>query len=461
MNNSIILIGQISSGKTTLFNKICREYQLVISGGYQVTKYPCIKQSVYGYGFKVIDTPPIGSSSEKIRNAQGIKNALCEGPLNQIILVVKWERSDIMKNFIKKMVIYFRKYRKIITVAVTHWEFASEDLSNPNQDKLKIIQNQFSNDIKVFGIYSVIYISRNDSPESICTNIDNILQKSGSKEFVDIDIIEQFDLIEIPDQYEFELEISKGEIEQQLKQYYKYAIDLILKLDSQKENTPVILFYLMLFLKEQVEVSLVKFQGENKQIFKELERIYNDRYPEQQIIFDFKKTLMNVVDQMADQISKKFEQSPNQLFNSIKACPNCHKIWLKETNCEEELKCGDFSLKGDQLLNQIYSKRYGFKLSRNHVLEVLEYEQFYSPNLQTKAYNKLRENGKMGCGFKLIWKELPKLSDIQLYALIDPGFLELFFQEDKYILDKQIQFNKQLLQRSSKQLESMRVIKLN
>ena len=57
-----------------------------------------MKNAAYGRApFKVLDTPGFGSSINKVDHAAGIIAALTEGPLNRIIIVVKFDRIDTMK----------------------------------------------------------------------------------------------------------------------------------------------------------------------------------------------------------------------------------------------------------------------------------------------------------------------------------------------------------------------------
>jgi hypothetical protein len=67
-----------------------------------------------------LDTPGLESLSNVIVHVAAILAALSEGPLHRIILVVKYERTDIMIRYIRSFLKTFARYKKIVTVAVTH-----------------------------------------------------------------------------------------------------------------------------------------------------------------------------------------------------------------------------------------------------------------------------------------------------------------------------------------------------
>jgi len=49
-----------------------------------------------------LDTPGIGALSDKMAHGLNIRSALIEGPLNRILLLVRFERTEIMITEIKK-----------------------------------------------------------------------------------------------------------------------------------------------------------------------------------------------------------------------------------------------------------------------------------------------------------------------------------------------------------------------
>lgn len=119
---SIVLIGKIGSGKTTLYNKITKSSETVKSGGDSVTMSVFMKQSCEGQGFKVLDTPGFGSESKKIDHIAGVLSAISQGPINRIVIVTKFDRTNSIFEEVKKNLPAFVKYTVMITVVITCWD---------------------------------------------------------------------------------------------------------------------------------------------------------------------------------------------------------------------------------------------------------------------------------------------------------------------------------------------------
>jgi Fe2+ transport system protein B len=116
-------LGQIGSGKTTIFNRITNSNEAVEAGGPSVTINVFLKPSAYGeVRFKALDTPGFGSAIKKIDHVAGIMAAFLEGPVNRIIIVAKLERLDLMQKNILPIIAPLTRYRDMITILVTHWD---------------------------------------------------------------------------------------------------------------------------------------------------------------------------------------------------------------------------------------------------------------------------------------------------------------------------------------------------
>lgn len=70
----------------------------------------------------MLDTPGFGCNSNKIQHVAGVLAALAEGPLNRIIILLKFDRTDTMINQLKVILPAFCRYRVMITVIVTFWD---------------------------------------------------------------------------------------------------------------------------------------------------------------------------------------------------------------------------------------------------------------------------------------------------------------------------------------------------
>ncbi|CAK89446.1 unnamed protein product (macronuclear) [Paramecium tetraurelia] len=170
--SQIVLIGFPGSGKTKLYNLICQTKQpksLSLS-----IREAFLKKAAYGSGFQVLYIPDYGSCQEIIINAVCTLNAALEGPIHQILLVVRAERVEIIQEYLKTMIVKFRRYRHLVTVAVTHWDTNETETTKKANEELIIKLS------KNFGINSVIFVSKFDTGEKVCAQIDSILNKCQS-----------------------------------------------------------------------------------------------------------------------------------------------------------------------------------------------------------------------------------------------------------------------------------------
>ena len=90
-------MGEVGSGKTTFMNKICNINLETNDGGKSVTKNIYQRKSAYDENFSILDTPGTGAESDKILHALHLKSALLEGPLNCILIAIKYERLSLME----------------------------------------------------------------------------------------------------------------------------------------------------------------------------------------------------------------------------------------------------------------------------------------------------------------------------------------------------------------------------
>ena len=92
-----MLLGEIGSGKTTFLNLVCKTNLEIGDGGGSVTKELYKRKSAYGNeGFLILDTPGTGTNKDKIMHAVSLRSALIEGPLNGIVITVKYDRDALV-----------------------------------------------------------------------------------------------------------------------------------------------------------------------------------------------------------------------------------------------------------------------------------------------------------------------------------------------------------------------------
>ncbi|CAK63694.1 unnamed protein product (macronuclear) [Paramecium tetraurelia] len=358
----VVLIGFIGCGKTTLFNKICNTDFKVKQGGQSDTRQVFLKESCHGQGFRVLDTPGFGSSIKKIEHAVGVLNALTEGPLNQIFLVVKWERLGLMRKYIKDMVLIFMRYRNLVTIAVTHMDIAEKNTLE--KDKL-----EFANAMKSFGLYSIVYFSIHDSKKQICFDIDKIILRTEQQkvDLTETEFYTHFDLIEYMEELEMNLEVAKGQIVANFNKISKVVVKFIQEFDVNDKKISTVMHYLALEVKRLAEKEISEFERKNNDIFSQLYEQCSDPVIAYLVDFALKKELMDQVDNIVKLTQLKILNDQEHFFHYIKACPNCGLIWLKVSGCEGATNCGNFPDVDEYFNSYKETQKYKFDITEKGV----------------------------------------------------------------------------------------------
>lgn len=78
-------------------------------------------------GFYIMDTPGFGSDKAVIVHMGGIFAAITGKPLNNILILTKYDRLCNMRKDIAESIKLLSRYREMITVVVTHWDNAEND----------------------------------------------------------------------------------------------------------------------------------------------------------------------------------------------------------------------------------------------------------------------------------------------------------------------------------------------
>ncbi|CAD8184950.1 unnamed protein product [Paramecium octaurelia] len=171
MKKVALLVSQSGDGKTTLFNKITNSNQEVQAGGRVVTREVYVKDSKYGQGFTLIDTPGL-KDEDCIGTSSKILNLIENIWISRIMVVVRYARFDIIKDTCKWLLLAFERYQDRITIVITHFDFS---------DDKEREQRQLTEYYHKAGIKSIIFASREDSGETLCELFDSEIKDQPQK----------------------------------------------------------------------------------------------------------------------------------------------------------------------------------------------------------------------------------------------------------------------------------------
>lgn len=82
------------------------------------------RNSAYGEKFVILDTPGTSSKNNKMMNFASLRLALCEGPLNGILVVIKYDRMDLVEDDLLRALITLSNYEEKIILVITYLDRA-------------------------------------------------------------------------------------------------------------------------------------------------------------------------------------------------------------------------------------------------------------------------------------------------------------------------------------------------
>ena len=101
-----VLIGEVGSGKTTIFNKVCGTKHLADISFDSQTRGLALHHASFGeFPFHLIDTPGLGSIDDKLTHAVFLKHSLTYQKINAVFAIVQFEpRISKMIKQLKKII---------------------------------------------------------------------------------------------------------------------------------------------------------------------------------------------------------------------------------------------------------------------------------------------------------------------------------------------------------------------
>ncbi|CAD8118835.1 unnamed protein product [Paramecium sonneborni] len=470
----IVLIGKIGSGKTTLYNKITGSNEKVQQGGRSVTLAAFQKNSIYGRGFTVLDTPGIGAQDDKMKCYGGILAALSEGPLNRIMIVENHARVDYIVKEIKERTKVFARYKPMITAVITCFDFSE----NPQNDKEFIINN-----LAKLNIRSVMFVGIKDSGISICQQIDQILLKSVQQqvELLDSEYLTHFDLNDYEDkdgQFQYQLECDSEDSLREFRKVFNIIQQTITEFPNTEPDLSNKLQALIQFTKSQTEAIVNKFLKKNDHIYQKLLAKENE-FAMYLVHNQLKKELANDIEKIVKLTQKKLQSNAQHCFNYIKKCNFCNAIWLKVDGCEGLTYCGsvsntdilqkqeeapqqyDVKIVGIKIIlevNLLYLKRVA-EIQKIAIKEIVYIKALVAQKAQKQKRNVFRAQsgktitlGEFGCGQLINWNTMIPLNEGELNELVDPGLIDYYRIQDDEVSRKMHLYKQALISKLEKEI---------
>ncbi|CAD8149836.1 unnamed protein product [Paramecium octaurelia] len=461
---SIVLLGYVGVGKTSLYNKITQSQEKTSAGGNQTTLEVFKKKSSYGAGFLVIDTPGLEPEQNKLDHVAGVLCALSEGPINRIAILIKFARTITIIEQVNRMLIPFMNYRHMITVIVTVWDYCEKKVQ---EETATDIQSRLAE----YQINSVMFVGKNDTSVSICQQIDQIIDKSKA-ENVNLTNTEIFQNFEIVDYNDFEF-IEIWNEQMYFKGYYRklyYTIkNFIQYLDWQNEILIDCFYVIAQFVKQSLEITIKKFESSALRCWDYLDE--NDQLKASQIHFQLKNDLFQTYKEIIDILDSKVYKE-YQHAQYIKKCKYCGQFWFSLDSCNGESVCGRVDLMEQEETIEEFTITYmQEKLKIEHKTVYLrEKQKLYQQNLSQGVEkmvlgNQTIKGSRVGCGRVIEWEKMDTLTEKELREVVSFLDIELCNQMIEFerqtkqkTLSQQIKYEKELQQKITEQKSKMRIM---
>ncbi|KAL4485034.1 hypothetical protein ABPG72_014554 [Tetrahymena utriculariae] len=420
-----VFIGQVGTGKTTLFNKITNKNQKTSDAGSSTTRTSFSSNSSYGNSFRIIDTPGTSAEEDKLQHALCLRSALIEGPLNRIFLLIQhnYRFGNLQKTLSDQMSLLY-KWKDLLTIIVTHWD------KDDTPENIKLFEETKQHLMKKESDLpnSFIFVGKDSKPEDLCDAIyKSLCQNTPVQLNIDLNEFKRtFDVCENMTNYIREY-----------KQIFKSISDYILK---------EIIVYSDIDKDEFLHACIVDIS----KIAEEILEDFTNKYGKDMIDMEnymhhleLKSYFAPIVEKIRKAASQNMSYSllnPQAPQNLLKKCPNCGLIWLKVVGCDNTT-CGNRELGKDY-----YSGGRQFMKFQFDWRNLLWKKQKENITQKSGAYDSKVKG--IGCGQPINWLTAPPISIETLKMLNDAGINDILADQKDQIEKQSKAFNENLMQKS-------------
>ncbi|CAD8188401.1 unnamed protein product [Paramecium pentaurelia] len=284
--NHVLLIGGSGSGKTTLFNKITNS-NLNVEQGQSITSDIYIKNSQYGEGFTLFDTPGYVNQGMYLKTLPAYLYTLENFEISRIVVVIRFNRLYNTIDSYDDILTVFQRYKDKITIVITFFDQCI---------KKEYVQNQIISQFQQHNIKSIIFTQIQDTGESLCKLLDTQI-KSSYQQKIQLKETEIIQILKLEEDKNCQCDIKDKEynlickLKKILKQPEMNKIDNIQQFQSSLE---------------QIILQVIKT---NFQMFQRIEKKYVNQFQE----FLYLQSFINFTNGQIKQILIVAEQKINKI----------------------------------------------------------------------------------------------------------------------------------------------------
>ncbi|CAF2189719.1 unnamed protein product [Rotaria magnacalcarata] len=340
-----IMMGRISTGKTTLVNLLCGTQHEVGEGEGSFTRNLFLNDTSCGNNaFSLIDTPGTNSSSETYKHAILLRADLTATKINTIFIIIEYHcRFDNMiDNYYEVEQLVYNYVNKVV-VLISHW-----DQSKNSQNNYEEICKKFQNEYPTLN--NLIFYSERSSKAELANLIYGCVSNMEKDKLEIKD--EQFFLKFNVYQMKTKLKVSYNEYQRKAILLSKEYTELILSVQCQSvEDKDEVIHMTIVYFKDEMEALLNEFRAKHG-----LDMVELDYY-----VFVVKLEKENVKI-CYDFVERAVPLMSYNLFdnkdprNLIKRCPYCQLIWFKTEGYDGTTTCGNSDFKSNSINKKVFWK---------------------------------------------------------------------------------------------------------
>lgn len=397
-----VIVGQTGAGKTTLANSLCRCNHDASAGEGSVTTRLFRNDVCFGMNsFSLIDTPGTDSLTDTYKHAFLLRKALTATAINTIFVVIKYDNrfEKMVETFYAQPVHLFANK---IVVMISHLDVSE----NAEQDYERIL--------KMFAKHcpdalNIIFYSGKSPCEEIANHMFRCISNMDA------------DKMQISDEY-FQLNFNTFEATFQMSRsfqaYQIKAKELGTRLKNYIHNDPDGMLNATEDKDEVLHMMLVQFKNELDEMYDDFVKEHGGKMNDMNYYtLPIKLQAENV--RRNDDFTKfvvslmSYNLFDNQdPRNLIKRCPTCQLIWYKTEGCDGETTCGNRGFANSVPLKKLFKYAISFVNGKVKIIKNL-----IEKKPPTQATGATSNANYLGCGAKIVWKDLPKLDDDLIFSL--------------------------------------------
>ncbi|CAD8088175.1 unnamed protein product [Paramecium primaurelia] len=284
--NHVLLIGGSGSGKTTLFNKITNS-NLNVEQGQQITSDIYIKNSQYGEGFTLFDTPGYVNQGMYLKTLPAYLYTLENFEISRIVVVIRFNRLYNTIDSYGDILTVFKRYKDKITIVITFFDQCI---------KKEYVQNQIISQFQQHQIKSIIFTQIQDTGETLCKLLDTEI-KSSYQQKIQLKETEIIQILKLEEDKNCQCDIKDKEYNLNCK------LKKILKLPEMNNIDNIQQFQSSL---ESIILQVIKT---NFEMFQRIEKKYYNQFQE----FLYLQSFINFTNGQITQILIVAEQKMNKI----------------------------------------------------------------------------------------------------------------------------------------------------